>query len=164
MAKKNETKAAVKTAEEKKVTKINLEELSLSVETHFTKNEVVDVIADSRLERPTALTYDDFKFVHFYKKGTNKDLFQAYLGKTTTFIIRTTVAEFLADDITTRPIHKKIKGEDKVIHIEVKCPIDTINEVAEKIIEAYGKRDTQVTNTVDKPKKTKKKVEPETQA
>lgn len=164
MAKKENKVAEVKVAEEikaevKKVVKLDLKELSSEVEKHFTNNKVVDVIADTRLDNPTALTYDDYKFLHFYKKGTTKDLFQGYLGKTCTFIIRTSVSEFLGEDVVTKEIHKKVKGEDKVIHIEVKCPIDTVNEVAEKIIEACQQRDTvaaQVKEEKAKEQKAKK--------
>ena len=103
---------------------------------------MVDVIADTNLETPTALSYEEYRFIHFYRKGTTKDLFQLYItGKTGEFFVRKQAAEFLGDDVEKKPAMKKIKGEQKVIHVIVKCPIDTVPAVAEKILVACAEND-----------------------
>ena len=56
---------------ETKAAKVDKKVLAESIETAFKKNEVVDVIADTNLETPTALSYEDYRFIHFYRKGTH---------------------------------------------------------------------------------------------
>lgn len=159
---------------ETKAAKVDKKVLAESIETAFKKNEVVDVIADTNLETPTALSYEDYRFIHFYRKGTTKDLFQLYItGKSGEFFVRKQAAELLGEDVNQTPAYKKIKGERKIIHIIVKCPIETVPEVAEKIITACTENDKLVeqkkaekqaakkeAKKVTKEKETKPKKEP----
>lgn len=142
---------------ETKAAKVDRKVLAESIETAFKENKVVDVIADTNLETPTALSYEDYKFIHFYRKGTTKDLFQLYItGKTGEFFVRKQAAEFLGDDVEKKPAMKKIKGEQKVIHVIVKCPIDTVLEVAEKILAACAENDKLVAKAKEEKEAEKK--------
>ena len=146
------------TVVETKAAKVDMKTLAQSIEVAFKKHELVDVIADTNLENPTALSYDDYRFIHFYRKGTTKDMFQLYLtSKSGKFIIRNRVAELLGKDVDKKPITKKDnkKNTQRVIHVEVTTPIDTVNAVAEKIIAAC----VESTKMVIENKKTTKKAE-----
>lgn len=132
------TTKTTETKEVKKVAKVDLKSVAEKIEVAFKSDKTVDVIADSNRENPTAITYDDYKFIHFYKKGTEKDMFQLYItGKSGKFIIKTTAAEFLDKSVERVATEKKVNGEKKVIHVAVKCPIDLVPDVAKKIITAY---------------------------
>lgn len=149
---------AEKKPEKQKTPKVSLKDAATKVEADFKTNPTLDVIADTNLENPTAISYDDYKFIHFYNKGTTKDLFQLYLGaRVSTFIIRTKAAQFLGKDVEATPAEKKVNGEKKVIHVLVKCPTENVSEVAVKIIEAYGKLAQTVVAKEDK-KETKKEA------
>jgi len=131
--KKQETVVAVV-----KETKVDRKTIAENIEQAFKDNKMMDVVADTNLENPTGLSYEDYKFIHFYKKGTTKDLFQLYItGKTGTFYVRTVVAEHLGKDVEKTPAMKKQKdGSMKVNLFLVKAPIDTVPTVAEKILDA----------------------------
>ena len=153
--KKPETKkpapVAEKKTEKQKTPKVSLKDIATKVEADFKKSQTLDVIADTNLETPTAISYADYKFVHFYNKGTTKDLFQLYLGaRVSTFIIRTKAAQFLGKDVEATPAEKKVNGEKKVIHVLVKCPTENVTDVANKIVEAYGKLAQTVTAKEEK--------------
>ena len=167
MAKKNVEAQVVteNTVVEKKVTekkvKVSLEQISAKVEADFKTNKVVDVIADTRLETPTATSYDDYKFVHFRTKGTTKDMFQLYLGgNKSKFIATIRVAEFLDKDMDATPTGRKDKdGNEKLAYVIVKCPTENVSEIAGKIIEAFSKIPTVEPKVKEKKPSTKKKAE-----
>jgi len=131
---------------ETKVAKVDRKTLAERIEAAFKKNSSVDVIADTNLENPTGMSYEEYRFIHFYKPGTQKDLFQLYItGNSGTFYVRTKVAEFLGKDVEKVPSMKKQKnGEVKVNLYLIKAPIDDVPAVAEKILDACAKNDEAV--------------------
>lgn len=131
---------------ETKVARVDRKTLAERIEAAFKKNSSVDVIADTNLENPTGMSYEEYRFIHFYKPGTQKDLFQLYItGNSGTFYVRTKVAEFLGKDVEKVPSMKKQKnGEVKVNLYLIKTPIDDVPAVAEKILEACTKSDEAV--------------------
>ena len=131
---------------ETKVARVDRKVLAEKIEAAFKKNSSVDVIADTNLENPTGVSYEDYRFIHFYKPGTQKDLFQLYItGNSGTFYVRTKVAEFLGKDVEKVPSMKKQKnGEVKVNLYLIKTPIDDVPKTAEKILEACAKSDEAV--------------------
>ena len=128
---------------ETKVARIDRKTLAENIEAAFKKNSLVDVIADTNLENPTGISYEEYRFIHFYKPGTQKDLFQLYItGTSGTFYVRTKVAEFIDPAIEKVPSMKKQKnGEVKVNLYLIKVLIDDVPKVAEKILEACTKSD-----------------------
>ena len=150
---------------ETKAAKVDKKVLAESIEKAFKDNKVVDVIADTNLENPTGLSYEDYRFIHFYRKGTQKDLFQLYItGKTGEFFVRKQAAEFLGEDVEKKPATKKIKGEVKVIHVIVKAPIDTVPAVAEKIMAACVENDKALEKARAEKAEAKKKAKTEKKA
>ena len=139
MAKKTEEVKVVET----KVAKVDRKALAESIEKAFAGSKVTDVIADTNLDTPTGMSYEEYRFIHFYKPGTRKDLFQLYInGKTGMFYVRNAVAECLAEDVEKTPALKKQKnGEMKINLYIVKTPIETVPEVANKILDACAKSD-----------------------
>ena len=131
--------ATTKAVETKNQTpKFDMRAAAEKIEAAFKTNKDVDVIADSNRETPSAITYDDYRFIHFYNPGTEKDMFQLYISsKSGKFIIRTTAAEYLDKSVEQKAAEKKVKGEKKIIHVVVTCPIDLVPDVAKKIITAY---------------------------
>ena len=144
---------------ETKVAKVDRKTLAERIEAAFKKNSSVDVIADTNLENPTGMSYEEYRFIHFYKPGTQKDLFRLYItGNSGTFYVRTKVAEFVGKDVEIVPSMKKQKnGEVKVNLYLIKAPIDDVPAVAEKILEACAKNDEMVNKI--KAEKEAKKVE-----
>ena len=136
------TKSTVSTKKESTVstksTKFDAKAVAEKIEAAFKTDKAVDVIADTKLDKPTGFSYNEYSFIHFYKKGTQKDMFQLYTSsKGARFIIRTTAAEFLDKTIEATPAEKMVKGEKRIIHVIVKCSIEDISAVAKKIISAY---------------------------
>lgn len=131
--------ATTKAVETKNQTpKFDMRAAAEKIEAAFKTSKDVDVIADSNRETPSAITYDDYRFIHFYNPGTEKDMFQLYISsKSGKFIIRTTAAEYLDKSVEQKAAEKKVKGEKKIIHVVVTCPIDLVPDVAKKIITAY---------------------------
>lgn len=147
---------------ETKVAKVDRKTLAENIEAAFKKNKSVDVIADTNLENPTGMSYEEYRFIHFYKPGTQKDLFQLYItGNAGTFYVRKTVAEFLGEDVEKTPALKKQKnGEVKVNLYLIKTPIDNVPTVAEKILVACAESEKAIEQKKAE-KKTAKKLEKE---
>lgn len=150
MAKTVETKKAVveKTVapktEKKVAVKTDYKAVAENIEKAFKADKRVDVIADSNREYPKSVTYTDYSFIHFYNPGTEKDMFQLYItGKSGKFIIKGTAADYLDKSVEYTPSNR---------YILVKCPIDLIPEVADKVIAAC-----QSIPAKEKPAKTEKK-------
>ena len=150
MAKTVETKKAVveKTVapktEKKVAVKTDYKAVAENIEKAFKADKRVDVIADSNREYPKSVTYTDYSFIHFYNPGTEKDMFQLYItGKSGKFIIKGTAADYLDKTVEYTPSNR---------YILVKCPIDLIPEVADKVIVAC-----QSVPAKEKPAKAEKK-------
>lgn len=162
MAKKIENKAVeTKAVEEKKVVKTNYKELAESIEAAFKTNKAVDVVADTKLQDPKALSEDDFRYIHFYKAGTTKNMFGCYLigkGKVR-YALSLSVAEFLDKGLTVKPVERK-KGEEKrLVAIDVICEMQDAVSVAEKIIAAYQSIPAKVKPEKKETKKAEEKKE-----
>ena len=155
MAKTVETKKAVapkteapktetKAVEKKVAVKTDYKAVAENIEKAFKADKRVDVIADSNREYPKSVTYTDYSFIHFYNPGTEKDMFQLYItGKNGKFIIKGTAADYLDKTVEFTPSNR---------YILVKCPIDLIPEVADKVIAAC-----QSVPAKEKPAKAEKK-------
>lgn len=162
MEKKNVENTVVENRVATKKATIDFKALAEGVENAFGKIDTVDVIADSNLPKgPKYTTVAEYRLVHFYKPGTDKDMFQLITNsKGATFIVRNKAIEYIDKALTIKPIEKKItvKGEkvQKVIHHEVSCDLQDIADIAKKIISAY-----QSIPVVEKKKaEPKKKSEP----
>lgn len=164
----NTTKAVVenkvaekKAVEKKEVKKFDYKAVAEATEKAFKSDARVEVIADTNKENPSALAYDDYKFIHFYTPGTEKDLFQLYISKKgAKFIIRLAAADYLDKSVERKVEEKTITNkagekQKKPIHVTVQCPIEAISDVAGKIIDAYA-------SIPAKEPKAKKKAEKKT--
>ena len=146
---------------ETKVAKVDRKALAEKIEAAFKKNNSVDVIADTNLENPKGMSYEEYRFIHFYKPGTQKDLFQLYItGNAGTFYVKTKVAEYLDEDIEKTPALKKQKnGEVRVNLYLIKTPIDNVPSMAEKILVACAESEKAIEQKKAEKKTTKKSVE-----
>ena len=129
-----------------------------TVQKAFAKSKDVDVVADT--EREESINATEYEYIHFFKKGTTKNLFQMYVkSKNVKFVVGMTLKDFLkqGEKYTIDPIEKKNKdGEKKVTCVVVTCEHEDAIAVAETIISAYQ---TKISTIVEVPeKKTKKDV------
>ena len=141
MEKKNNTQAV---AENKAVeTKVSFDKKAFyqQMAKAFTKSKVVDVVADT--DRLESLDRTEYEYVHFYKKGTEKNLFQCYVKKENVqFVVGVRLKDFLKQgkNYTITPVEKTRNGEKKMVYIRVTCNHEDAAAVAETIIEAYESR------------------------
>lgn len=122
----------------------------------FAKNSAVDVVADT--DREKSLDRAEYEYIHFYKKGTEKNLFQLYVKNgDCKFVVGVTLKDFLkqGENYTITPVEKTRNGEKKAVCIRVTCTHEDAIAVAETIISAYGSR---VTEVVEVPEKKAKKT------
>lgn len=134
-----ENKTAKEVVAKKEVKKFDYKAVAENLEKSFKADKRVDVIADTKLENPKSNTYSDFTYIHFFKSGTQKDMFGCYLiGKgRTRFALSLAVAEYIKG-LPVQPVEKKIKGEKKLVAIDVICANEDAVDVANTIIEAYA--------------------------
>lgn len=149
---------------ETKVAKVNYKALAEGIEKAFKTSKEVDVVADTRKENPNALSESDYRYIHFYKAGTEKNIFGCYLigkGKVR-FALNLAVEQFLDKDLTVKPVMRK-KGEEKrKTAVDVICDIQDAPEVAKKILEAYKSIPAKAANTKDTTKAEKKAIQKKT--
>jgi len=136
----------------KEVTKkqvVDFKALTESIEDAFGKIDTVDVIADSNLPKgPKYTTLAEYRLVHFFKPGTEKDLFQLIVNsKGAKFIVKAVVTDYLDKELNVKP-----SGRYILVFTETK----DITATAKKIITAFK-------NVPEKPKKETKKAEPKTE-
>lgn len=150
------TTKTTKVAEKKEVKKFDYKAVAESMEKSFKADKRVDVIADTKLETPKSNTYSEFTYIHFFKPGTQKDMFGCYLiGKgRTRFALSLAVAEYIKG-LPVQPVEKKIKGEKKLVAIDVICANEDAVDVANTIIDAYAS--IPVKPKKEKPAKAEKK-------
>lgn len=155
-----------KTVEKKEVVKVNYQALAEGLEKAFKASKEVDVVADTKMADPKALSENDYRYLHFYKAGTEKNLFGCYLigkGKVR-FALNLKVEEFLDKTLNAQPVFKaKHKGEEKrKVAVDVVCDIQDAPEVAKKIITAYAqipaKAEKKATEKKEPAAKTAKKT------
>lgn len=162
-----ETKVAeVKVEEKKAVEKFDRKALFTEIQKAFAKNEITDVVADT--DREDSIGKADYEYIHFYKKGTETNLFQLYIkNKDCKFVVGLTLKEFLkqGDNYTLTGVEKNKGGEKKVVYIRVTCNHEDAIDVANTILQAYQTKITQIVEAPEKPakkeakKETKKAVE-----
>lgn len=153
MENKTAKEVVAKAVDKKEVKKFDYKAVAESFEAAFKNDARVTVIADTKLEIPKSNTYSEYTYIHFFKSGTQKDMFGCYLiGKgRTRFALSLAVAEYIKG-LPVQPVEKKIKGEKKLVAIDVICANEDAVNVANTIIEAYA-------NIPVKPKKEKKVAE-----
>lgn len=154
------TKAVAKTTEKKaeKVVKAVFDKKAFFTEFRksFTKNATVDVVADTDLEN--SINKDEYEYIHFYKKGTTKNLFQMYVkGKDVKFVVGLALKDFIpeGDKYTITPVEKK-RGEDKEkkpVYLRVTSSHEDAVEVANIIIEAQLAKMSAIKTEVPEEKK-----------
>ena len=161
VAPKTETKAVKKPAVNKSVEKkaepktekpkADYKAIAENVEKAFKSDKTVDVIADSNMEYPRSTTEGDYKYIHFFNPGTEKNMFGCYIqtATTTKFAISNKVVEYLDKLVKAVPVVKKIKDVEKTTYYVVECKNEEIVDIAKKIIPAYQQM------VLAKPKKTK---------
>lgn len=136
-AKTSNTTSAEKPKVEKP--KADYKALAESVEKAFKADKTVDVVADTKLENPKSNIEDEYKYIHFYNPGTEKNMFGCYIqtATTTKFAVSTKVQEYLDKSLTVKPVVKKVKGVERTAYLVVECKNEDIVETAKKIIPAY---------------------------
>ena len=154
VAPKTETKAVEKQPAEKKAEpkpKTDYKAIAENVEKAFKSDKTVDVIADSNMEYPRSTTEGDYKYIHFFNPGTEKNMFGCYIqtATTTKFAISNKAVEYLDKSVKAVPVVKKIKDVEKTAYYVVECKNEEIVDIAKKIIPAYQQM------VLAKPKKTK---------
>ena len=137
-------KKEAKVAEKKAVEKFDYKGFAESIEKAFKSDKSVDVIADTNRETPKAFAQPEYRYIHFYNPGTEKDMFGMYLRSKsqTRFSLSLSVEDFLDNDLTIVPVIKKRGEEKRKIAIDVVCDNADAVAVAQKIISAYIKRNT----------------------
>lgn len=169
MNKKNTTKAVeTKAAENKKVTENKKAEVKKvpfdkkvffnTIQSAFSKDNTVDVVADT--EREDSINASEYEYIHFYKKGTEKNLFQMYVKNSDVkFVVGVTLKDFLKQgkNFTVTPVEKSRNGEKKVVYIRVTCNHEDAVVVAETIINAYTSRQAEIVDAPEKKKASAKK-------
>lgn len=105
----------------------------------FKANANVDIVADTALKAgPRDANQPEFSYIHFFRKGTEKDMFKMYNNsRGTRFAISKAVYESgkLKD---AKPIKKKNKkGETVVVYANICVPTVDAAATAKSIIEAY---------------------------
>ena len=141
VAPKTEKKVVEKQPAEKKAEpkpKTDYKAVAESLEAAFKSDKTVDVIADTNKQNPKSVTYTEYTYIHFYKKGTEKDLFGCYLiGKGRTRFALNLAVEDQLDGLDVTTVEKKIKGEKRKVAVDVICKNEDAVVVAKKIISAY---------------------------
>ena len=164
MEKKNNTQAVAenKVAEQKE-TKVSFDKKAFyqQMAKAFAKSKAVDVVADTDLGEKST-DKPEYEYIHFYKKDTEKNMFQCYVKKEgVNFVIGIRLKDFLKQgkNYTIVPIEKTRNGEKKLVCIRVTCSHEDAIAVAETIIGAYESRAIETVEVVEK-KKAEKKTEP----
>jgi len=159
MEKKNNTQAVAENTE----TKVSFDKKAFfqQMAKAFAKSKAVDVAADTDLEEKST-DKPEYEYIHFYKKGTTKNMFQCYVKKENVqFVVGIRLKDFLKQgkNYTITPVEKTRNGEKKVVYIRVTCTHEDAIVVAETIIGAYESRSIETVEVPEK-QKTEKKTEP----
>lgn len=152
VATKEVKKAAVKVAYDFKA-------LAESMEDAFKADKRVDVVADSKLPRgPQNTTEAEWRYVHFYNPGTEKNMFGCYVQtkEYTKFSMPLKVEPYLDKSLKVEQVMKKIKDVKKPVYLVVSCPNADVITTAKKILEAFEKYRA----AAPAKKATEKKAEP----
>ena len=162
----NKTVKAVadkKVAEKKVVEKFDYKALAEKIEADFKTDKTVDVVADTNRDYPRSMTENDYRYIHFYNPGTEKNMFGLYIKKDKAlFAVSTKVGAYLDKSLTVTPNVKKIKGEEKTTFLIVSCDYAGITDTAKKIIAAYAQKPAKAEKKVVDKKVEKKPAEKKT--
>lgn len=133
-------KTDVKVAEKKVA--VDYKALAESVEKAFKADKTVDVIADSNLEYPKSMTEPEYRYIHFYIPGTEKNMFGLYIKHDRALFAVSSSVE-LDKSLNAQPVIKNVTNKEtgekssKTAYILVTCKFDEIADTAKKIIAAY---------------------------
>lgn len=158
MEKKNSTQAV---AENKAVeTKVSFDKKAFfqQMVKAFAKSKAVDLVADTDLGEKS-IDKPEYEYIHFYKKGTTKNMFQCYVKReNVNFVVGIRLKDFLkqGEKYTVTPIEKKRNGEMRVVYIRVTCAHEDAISVAETIIGAYESRAVEPVEVPEKKADNKK--------
>ena len=161
VAKKEVKKEAVKVAYDFKA-------LAESMENAFKADKRVDVVADSKLPRgPQNTTEADWRYVHFYNPGTEKNMFGCYVQtkEYTKFSMPLKVESYLDKSLKIEQVIKTVNGKKKPVYLVVSCPNADVIATAKKILEGFEKYRAATPAKAEKKKaepKAEKKVEKST--
>jgi hypothetical protein len=140
-APKTSKPATPKKSEEKKEPKpaFDAKAIAKAIIEEFKADKSVDIVADTSLKAgPRDANQPEFSYIHFFRKGTEKDMFKMYNNsRGTRFAISRAVYESgkLKD---AKPIKKKNKkGETVVVYANICVPTADAAATAKSIIEAY---------------------------
>ena len=145
---KKNTKVATKEVAKKEVKKeavkvaYDFKALAESMENAFKADKRVDVVADTKLPKgPQNTTEAEWRYVHFYNPGTEKNIFGCYVQTKdyTKFSMCLKVEPFLDKSLKTEKVMKKVKGEKKPVYLVVSCPNADVIPTAKKILEGFEK-------------------------
>lgn len=128
-----------KTNETKKVA-TDFQATANSIVKAFQNNKSVDVIADTDMPKgPRNTTMAEYRYIHFFKKDTQKDMFGCYIvskGRVR-FALNLAVEQYLDAGLIKKDVQKTIKGEKKKVAVDVYCDIQDAISTAKLIVAAY---------------------------
>lgn len=136
----NKTVETKKETAKKEVVKFDFKGFANSVVSAFQSDTRVDVIADTDMEKgPRNTTMAEYRYIHFFKAGTEKDMFGCYIvskGKIR-FALNLAVEQYLDAGLTKKDVEKTVKGEKRKVAVDVYCDIQDAISVAQLIVTAY---------------------------
>ena len=152
---------AVETKKAEKVEKVVFDRKAFYTEFRkaFEKNTMVDVQADTEL--PETVNEEEYEYIHVFKKGTTKNLFQMYVKKgDVKFVVGMALQDFLKQgkNYTITPVEKK-RGEDgekKPVYLRVSCSHEDAVAVAQTILQAQTEKLSVVVEVPEKKTESKK--------
>lgn len=101
----------------------------------FSDSETVTVVADSELQTPRDTTVNEMTYLHFFKKGTEKDLFKMYnMPKKTRFAVSKVTELPESEAYQVSPVMNS--KTQKVKWINIYTAHENAIDVAKLIIEA----------------------------
>ena len=127
-------KKEVVATETKKVT-FDTAAFAASIQKSFASDKNVDVAIDSSLDNPRDTSCPENSYIHFFRKGTTKDLFKMYnMPKRTRFAISKACEVEATEDMQISPV---MNTKTKTIKwINVYTGHDSAVEVAKILIQA----------------------------
>ena len=146
----------------KKVEKVKFDKKAFFTEFQkaFAKDQLVDVVADTDLAE--SINKDEYEYIHFFKKGTTKNLFQMYVkANDVKFVVGMALKDFLKQgkNFTMQEVAKKRGEEKKAVYIRVACTHEDAIAVAQTIIQAQSEKMSVVVEVPEKKTTTKKKTQ-----
>lgn len=151
------SKAAVETKAVETKVKFDKKAFFTEFRKAFAKDQMVDVVADTDLE--DSVNKDEYEYIHFFKKGTKKNLFQMYVkAGDVKFVVGMALKDFLKQgkNYTIKPVEKKRGEEKKPVYLRVSCSHEDAIAVAQTILQAQTEKLSVVVEVPEKKTKTTK--------